>query len=150
MTYVFAQWSEFDTALQGIYPDDGRTYHPIFAQFGVDFEQWIRLGGTESHFVFREVITVGGLDQNIAIPSLSILVGHRINIGLDFGLGPNFALTSINGLPALSVSVVYSTGLTFSFNDVYVPVNLAFVPTPSDSHPRPSLLTRFNFSIGGD
>jgi hypothetical protein len=45
----------------------------------------------------------------------------------------------------LDLSVAYSVGWTFSFEDVFVPVDLAFIPTPSDGKPRITLLTGFNF-----
>jgi hypothetical protein len=39
--------------------------------------------------------------------------------------------------------VVFSAGWTFMFSNVFVPVDLAFVPSPEGS--RLTLLTGFNF-----
>jgi hypothetical protein len=146
VTYIVADPEAFDESLQQLFPDSGREYFPIVTQFGVSVEQRIRLGETESHFAFQEIFLIGGLDQNIVIPSLSVLIGFRSRAGLELGLGPNLSMkrSGEEGTGA-GVSVVYAVGWTFAFDEVYVPVNLAIVPTPSDRTPRISLLTGFNF-----
>ena len=114
----------------------------------MNLEQRIKLGETKSHFAFQEVFLIGGIDQSIVLPSLSFIIGYRHSSGLEFGLGPNISTTSdIRGDIIPSISVVYSIGWTFSYQSVYVPINLAIVPTPVDGHPRVSLLTGFNFYI---
>jgi hypothetical protein len=145
VSYILAPFRDFDASVQRIFPDDSRQYIPIFTQFGLNLEQRIRLGNTQSHFAFQEVLLVGGIDQNIVLPSLSILIGFRSRKGLEFGLGPNLSLKRSADDIGVGLSVVYSVGWTFSFADVFIPVDLAFVPTPSDSNPRFTLLTGFNF-----
>ncbi len=115
------------------------SYFPVVSQFGLSCEQRILLGTTKSHFVFEEVLLVGGVDQSVAIPALSLLLGYRSDFGLEFGLGP---IVSLSGL-----AVVYSVGWTFEFNDVYVPINIAFVPDFLEGHHGLSLFTGFNFNI---
>lgn len=147
-TYIYTTQEEFNNKIQSIYENEDKVYTPLITQFGLNLEQRILLGDTLSHFAFQEVILIGGLDQSIIIPSLSFLIGYRHNNGLEIGLGPNFSITTkSNGDLSSSVSVVYSIGWTFSFKNVYVPINLAFVPTPIDGHPRITLLTGFNFYI---
>ena len=146
--YVFSDWAAFNSRAQELFPDASRSYNPIMTQFGVNFEQRIRLGQTTSHFAFQEVLVFGGLDQNIVLPSLSALIGFRSRVGLEFGLGPNFSMTSSGGYPALAMSVVYAVGWTFSVSGVFVPVDIAFIPTPSDGAPRLSITSGFNFFIG--
>lgn len=146
VSYVMASPQDFNDAVQKIFPDDSREYIPIFTQFGVNFEQRIRLGDTQSHFAFQEVLLLGGVDQNFFLPSLSALIGFRSRAGLEFGLGPNLTLASRLGNPGnvdLKLAVVFSAGWTFKFSNVFVPVDLAFVPSPDGS--RLSLLTGFNF-----
>jgi hypothetical protein len=144
VTWVVTSQEDFDAAIQGVFPAD-REYFPIFTQFGFNLEQRIRLGNTQSHFAFQEVLILGGLDQNIILPSFSVMIGFRSRIGLEFGLGPNVALRRSSEGPGVDLSVAYSLGWTFAFEDVFVPVDLAVIPTPSDGNPRITLLTGFNF-----
>lgn len=142
---IVADPEKFDESVQKIFPDGDREYFPVITQFGLNVEQRIRLGNTQSHFAFQEVLLLGGLDQNIVIPSLSVLIGFRSHVGLEFGLGPNVSMKKSAEGPSIGLSVVYAAGWTFSFEDVFVPVNIAIVPTPSDKSPRITLLTGFNF-----
>jgi len=144
VTWVATSRQDFDAAIQGVFPAD-REYFPIFTQFGFSLEQRIRLGTTQSHFAFQEVLILGGLDQNIIMPSLSVMIGFRSRIGLEFGLGPNVSLKRSPEGPGVDLSVAYSLGWTFSFEDVFVPVDIAVIPTPSDGKARITLLTGFNF-----
>jgi len=143
VSYVLTGFQEFNDAVQKIFPDSSRRYIPIFTQFGLNLEQRIRLGDTQSHFAFQEVLLLGGVDQGIFLPSLSVLVGFRSRSGLEFGLGPNLSLARSEGSFGVSLAVVFSAGWTFTFSNVFVPVDLAFVPSPEGS--RLSLLTGFNF-----
>jgi hypothetical protein len=143
VTYVMASPQEFNDAVQEIFPDGSRDYIPIFTQFGLNFEQRVRLGDTSSHFAFQEVLLLGGVDQNFYLPSLSVLIGFRSRAGLEFGMGPNLSLKHSSGSLGASLAVVFSAGWTFMFSNVFVPVDLAFVPSPEGS--RLTLLTGFNF-----
>lgn len=146
VSYIVTDPAEFNESVQEMFPDSDRKYFPIITQFGLNLEQRIRLGNTASHFAFQEVLIIGGLDQNLIIPSLSVLIGFRSRAGLELGLGPNVSLKrSADGPAGVGLSVVYALGWTFDFSGVYVPVNLAVVPTPSDGAPRITLLTGFNF-----
>jgi len=143
VSYVLADFQTFNDEVQDIFPDPSRRYIPIFTQFGLNLEQRIRLGNTQSHFAFQEVLLLGGLDQGIFLPSLTALVGFRSRAGLEFGLGPNLSLKRDAGEFGVGLAVAFSAGWTFSFSNVFVPVDLAFVPNPNGS--RLSLLTGFNF-----
>jgi hypothetical protein len=149
-TFVAAPAADFNTMLQEFYPDAGRDYVPIMSQFGVNLEQRIQLGFTDSHFVFQEVILVTGLDQNILIPSFSGLIGFRSKFGLEFGLGPSFNIKASDSGIEVAMTVVYAIGWTISFSGVYVPINLVVLPTPADGLPRIGIITGFNFFIGDD
>ena len=147
LTYAATKPEDFNASVQHVYPDSGRSYFPLITQFGLNLEQRIRLGSTRSHFAFQEVVLVGGIDQNVLMPSLSTLIGFRSHSGLEIGLGPNMSMTVKDGEPVLSMSVVFAAGWTFSFDGVYVPVNLAVVPTPQDGAPRITFVTGFNFGL---
>ena len=114
-------------------------YIPFNSQFGFSLEQRVPLGTTKSHFAFQEVLSVGGIDQSMAIPTVAVLLGYRSNIGFEFGLGP---IWSLDGF-----AVVYAAGWTFSYHGVYIPVNVVAVPDLSEGHHRVSLYTGFNFHV---
>jgi hypothetical protein len=147
-TFAIATAADFDTMLQGYFPDAGRSYIPFMSQFGVNLEQRVQLGFTDSHFVFQEVILVTGLDQNVVIDSVSGLIGFRSKSGLEFGLGPSINIMGSTYNFELSVTVVYAIGWTIAFSGVYVPINLVVVPSPADGLPRIGLITGFNFFLG--
>jgi hypothetical protein len=115
------------------------SYSSFNSQFGISLEERILLGTTKSHFVFEEVALVGGIDQSVAIPSVSVMLGYRSDFGLEFGLGPMWSLSGL--------SVVYSVGWTFVFSDVYVPINISFIPDWTTGHHNIGLFTGFNFNI---
>ena len=75
------------------------------------------------------------------------MLGFRSHIGLEFGLGPNFSLTETPTGVGVSVSVAYAVGWTFTFNDVYIPINIIIDPTSSDGYIRIALLAGFNFNF---
>jgi hypothetical protein len=77
---------------------------------------------------------VGGLDQNVMLPSLSWIVGVRTRDGAEFGIGPNVT-------PA-GTAIVFATGMTFRTGALNVPVNVAVVPSKSGT--RVSILTGFS------
>ena len=149
ITYVITSRDDFNQTVQESFPDPDRKYFPLFSQFGVQIEQRIRLGESQSHFVFQEVLLLGGIDQSIIIPSFNFLVGFRSHIGFEFSLGPNVSFKYADESLEVPITVAYAVGWTFTYHDVYVPVNIAVVPTPKDGHPRLSLVTGFNFAVRG-
>ena len=93
------------------------------------------------------MLVFGGLDQNVVIPSLSVFIGFRSHAGLEFGLGPNLSMTRSADGPGIALAVAYAVGWTFSFENVFVPVNIAVIPTPKDKGPRITIMTGFNFTV---
>jgi hypothetical protein len=103
------------------------------SQFGWQLERqfYAKQGGPT---VLNEwVMLVGGLDQGVAIPSLSWLVGLRTQQGAEFGIGPNVT-------PA-GVGLVVSTGVTFRAGVLNIPMNFALATSKSGA--RVSLMTGF-------
>jgi hypothetical protein len=146
VTYVASEPDDFDSSIQDIYPS-GRRYFPVYSLIGVSFEQNIRLGDTKYYFTFQEIVLIGGLDQNIFLPDLDLLVGFRSPFGLVAGVGPNFSLRSTDGKIAINTSMIYSVGWSFSFKKVNIPLSFFIVPTPEDGAPIMSLVSGFNFNI---
>jgi hypothetical protein len=138
-TYIFIDAEAYTDEIHEIPIFDGESYVPFMSQFGISFEQRIRLGTTKSHFAFQEVVVVGGIDQSVAIPTIALLLGYRSEIGLEFGLGPKWSLSGF--------SVVYAAGWTFNYQEVYVPVDIVFVPDIASGHHSVSLYTGFNFNL---
>ena len=63
------------------------------------------------------VFLLGGLDQGIALPSLSWLVGVRTANGTEFGAGPNLGPTG--------VSLALAAGATVRAGFMNIPLNVA-------------------------
>ena len=104
---------------------------PNISQFGWQFEKQFYTRDSGMTMVTEWVALVGGLDQSVAIPSLSWMVGVRTRDGAEFGLGPNIT-------PA-GTALVLATGMTFRAGAFNVPVNVAVVPSKSGA--RVSLLS---------
>lgn len=107
---------------------------PTISQFGWQFEKqfFSSQGGLTA--VTEWVGLLGGLEQSVALPSLSWMVGVRTRDGAEFGIGPNIT-------PAGSALAI-AAGITFRAGVVNVPVNLAVVP--SKAGVRVSVLSGFN------
>jgi len=138
-SYTMMNPEEFTNQVNDFIGTEGTEYIPFMTQFGLSVEQRIVLGTTKSHFVFQELVTVGGFDQSIAIPTIATLLGFRSDIGFEVGMGP---IWSPDGF-----AVVFAGGWTFSYKDVYVPVDIVFVPDFQEYHHRIGLYTGFNFNI---
>jgi hypothetical protein len=107
---------------------------PYVTQFGWQFEKQFFTKDTGVTMVTEWVALLGGLEQSIALPSLSWLVGVRTRDGAEFGIGPNIT-------PA-GTALVFATGMTFRTAAVNVPVNVAVVPSKSGT--RVSFMTGFS------
>lgn len=103
------------------------------SQFGWQFERqfYSKQGGVTA--LNEWVFLLGGLDQGVAIPSLSWLVGLRTSEGAEFGVGPNVT-------PA-GVALAVAAGVTIRTGVLNVPMNFAVVPTKAGT--RVTMLTGF-------
>ena len=107
---------------------------PHISQFGWQFERQFFAKGGPVTMVTEWVALIGGLEQSVALPSLSWMVGVRTHDGAEFGIGPNIT-------PA-GTALVLATGMTFRTGALNVPVNVAVVPSRVGT--RVSLLTGFS------
>jgi hypothetical protein len=103
------------------------------SQFGWQFEREFYSKQQGPTVLNEWVLLLGGLDQGVAIPSLSWLVGMRTKEGAEFGLGPNIT-------PG-GVALALAAGVTFRAGVVNVPMNFAVVPSKYGT--RVSVLTGF-------
>ena len=112
----------------------GIEVRPYISQFGWQFEKQFFTRDSGVTMVTEWVGLVGGLDQSVALPSLSWLVGVRTRDGAEFGIGPNIT-------PA-GTALVLATGMTFRAGILNIPVNVAAVPSRAGT--RVTLLTGFS------
>jgi hypothetical protein len=104
------------------------------SQFGWQFEKQFYSRNSGVAAVNEWVVLLGGLDQGVALPSLSWMVGLRTREGAEFGIGPNIT-------PA-GVALALAGGVTFRAGNLNVPMNVAVVPSKAGT--RISILTGFN------
>jgi hypothetical protein len=107
---------------------------PTISQFGWQFERQFYSKTSGVAAVNEWVVLVGGLDQGVALPSVSWLVGLRTREGTEFGVGPNVT-------PA-GVALAFAAGVTMRAGVLNVPMNVAVVPSKAGT--RVSFLTGFN------
>jgi len=107
---------------------------PNISQFGWQFEKQFYTRESGVAAVNEWVVLLGGLDQGVALPSVSWLVGLRTREGAEFGIGPNIT-------PA-GVALAVAGGVTFRSGNLNVPMNVAVVPSKAGT--RISVLTGFN------
>jgi hypothetical protein len=112
----------------------GLAVGPHISQFGWQFEKQFYTMGSGVTMVSEWVALLGGLEQNIALPSLSWMVGMRTRDGAEFGIGPNVT-------PA-GTAFVLAAGMTFRAGVMNIPVNVAVVPAKSGT--RITLLSGFS------
>jgi len=105
----------------------------LVSQFGWQFEREFFNRGNGVAAITELVGLIGGLEQSVALPSLSWIVGLRTAQGAEFGVGPNIT-------PA-GAALVIAAGVTFRSGSLNVPMTFAVVP--SKSGVRVSVLTGF-------
>lgn len=91
------------------------------SQFGWQFEREFYSKQNGPTILNEWVVLLGGLDQGVAIPSVSWLVGMRTKEGAEFGIGPNVT-------PG-GVALALAAGVTFRAGVVNVPMTFAMVPS---------------------
>ena len=107
---------------------------PLISQFGWQFERNIYGVGSSLTAVTEWVVLLGGLEQGVALPSLSWMVGLRSANGAEFGVGPNVSPSG--------TALAIAGGATFRAGALNFPVNFALVPSAAGL--RVSVLTGFN------
>jgi hypothetical protein len=109
------------------------TVGTTISQFGWQIERQFYSKQDGPTVLNEWVVLVGGMDQSVAIPSVSWLVGVRTREGAEFGIGPNIT-------PG-GVALALSAGVTFRSGVINVPLNFAVVPSKYGT--RVSVLTGF-------
>ena len=113
----------------------------MITQYGWQWESRFADNGSIAGLV-EWVVVVGGMEQQMLLPSISFLVGIRTGEGMEYAVGPNLSATGIN--------MVFTIGKNFKSGDLNFPVNLAFVPNGNvwgedeESGARISIMVGFN------
>lgn len=98
----------------------GKSYSNPTSLFGWQFEHPFQLGPTMPTVVSEVVLLVGGLEQNLVLPTATWLIGVRQRNGVEFGVGP-----TVSGS---GTQLAFAAGVTHRFGLVNVPVNVAIAP----------------------
>ncbi len=107
---------------------------PTISQFGWQFEKQFYAKDSGVAVLNEWIVMVGGLDQGVALPSVSWMVGMRTANGTEFGVGPNVS--------AAGAALAIAAGTTLRAGFLNVPINFAVVPSKSGM--RISFLTGFS------
>lgn len=96
--------------------------------FAMGFElQQTREGGSWLDMLFIQNVTISGLDQSIAAPSASLLVGFEIQDQLQLAIGPNLSAVD----PENSGNYFHlatAAGYTVEAGDFSVPFHVVYIP----------------------
>ena len=76
--------------------------------------------GYEVTGIVEWIVLVAGMEKGKFLPSVSSMVGARLESGLEFAVGPNLSLAG--------VAMVFGIGYNFKAGDLNLPINLAIVP----------------------
>ena len=114
--------------------EKGIELRPMITQVGWQFEKQFYTPRQGPAVLSEWVVLFGGLEQGVALPSISWLAGIRTSTGGEFGIGPNIT-------PA-GVALAIAAGTTVRWGVMNVPVNLAVVP--SKTGVRVSVLSGFS------
>src|SRR5437763_1108005 len=68
--------------------NENRPFSPLTSLFGWQIEHPFDIGPEMPTLVTELVLMVGGLEQNVFLPSATWLIGLRQTNGIEFGVGP--------------------------------------------------------------
>jgi hypothetical protein len=113
---------------------DSLSLSRLVTQFGWHVEREIASSEQGPSAVTEWVLLIGGLEQGIALPSLSWLVGVRTKGNFELGVGPN--------ITPFSTSLVVAGGAIYRSGALNIPLNVAVIPSRIGT--RVTFLTGYN------
>jgi hypothetical protein len=141
---VTSQW-RFDRQMQAINSRDVM-YYPVYSQVGLNLDQRVQFCAGSS-LLFRETVLLGGLDQNVLLPSFAALAGIGWDFGLEVLIGPEVSRDASDGDPEPVWSFAVAVGWVFQVCGRPMPVSLVVVPLSADWEPRITALVGFDFPV---
>lgn len=105
-------------------PRLGATFAPngaVTTQFGWHFENQASGSSRGPWFIVEKVFLVGGLDQNMFVPTGSLVFGMRVPSSFEFGLGPSVTIDP----RGFHSGIVVAAGHSFRAGGIRIPVNVA-------------------------
>ena len=97
-----------------------KPFYPVTTLFGWQFEHPFDVGPEFPTVVSELILLVGGLEQNVVLPSATWLIGVRQTNGFEIGVGPT--------ITGSGTQVAVAAGVTHHFSLVNVPINVAVAP----------------------
>mgnify|MGYP000329843480 FL=1 len=105
---------------------DSENKSPVITQFGWQFETRLFTADDGTSALLEFIPLVGGFDQGLFLPSISILTGIRnatdAKMSLEFAVGPNFSITrNWENKVAPSVGLVIAVGTNIKKSNIHQP-----------------------------
>ena len=125
---------------------------PVITQFGWQFETRLFTAEDGTSALLEFIPLIGGFDQGLFLPSISILTGLRnatdAKMSLEFAVGPNFSITkNWENNTAASVGLIIAVGTTIKKSNINFPINLVFVPSVGEKHDGKDYKTGWKLSL---
>ena len=140
-TYVWSNHGPKGRAQRAVLTKEG-IGRPFVTQFGWQFEKLFGNSEGRTAGVLSIVALAGGFNQGVIIPSLTGIMGVRLDNGLEFGGGPNVAGTKDTlGEFKAEPGFAWTVGYSFKVGKLVLPINGAVVQSPSGA--RFTLLSGF-------
>jgi len=131
---------------------DSENKSPIITQFGWQFETRLFTADDGTSALLEFIPLVGGFDQGLFLPSISILTGIRnatdAKMSFEFAVGPNFSITrNWEKEVAPSIGLVIAVGTSIKKSNINFPINLVFVPSVGEKHDGKNYKTGWKLSL---
>lgn len=126
-------YEKLKEAVKKAKPDSQGEIEPFMTQFGWQMEYRIFRTSSGVTALTELIPLIGGMDQGLALPSATWLVGMRTRKGFELGVGPNVGLDG--------VSMMAGAGYTADLGGINVPLNVAVGRGASQT-------TSLSFSVG--
>ena len=125
---------------------------PVITQFGWQFETRLFTAEDGTSALLEFIPLIGGFDQGLFLPSISILTGLRnatdAKMSLEFAVGPNFSITrNWEKEVAPSIGLVIAVGTSIKRSNINFPINLVFVPSVGEKHDGKDYETGWKLSL---
>ena len=104
----------------------------LLSQFGWHFEYQVSPANEVGpSFVVQFVPLFGGVEYGKVVPSLTTAFGIRFPSGIEFGMGPNIAVSKDSyDETIIASSLVLAIGKSLDYGGVSIPLNIVYAISP--------------------